>query len=141
MNNGLIDIEVPVIPEHTGSSLIFLLLTTVIAVLLIAWFIYRYRSVRMQAKRRLKRLHNSSRHTGQNSKETVYQLARILSIGLGLTSLTSQTRLPDKLSPQEQRWRGFISELEQARYCPAADASIDLERLFSEARFWLAQWP
>lgn len=141
MNNGLIDIEVPVIPVHSSSSLIFLLLIAVIAALLLAWVIRRHRSVRVQAKRRLQRLQSSSKHTGQNTKETAYQLARIMSVGLGLTGLTSHTLLPDKLSLQQQRWLGFLSELEHARYRPAADASIDLDRLFSEARFWLAQWP
>ena len=141
MNNGLIDIEVPAIPVHTGSSLLLLLLAAVIAALLLAWVIHRHRSVRMQAKRRLQRLHNSSKHADQNTKETAFQLARILSIGLGLTGLTSNTTLPDKLSLQQQRWLEFISELEHARYRPATIASIDLDRLFSEARFWLVQWP
>jgi len=154
--HGLLDIE-PLAPppESNIPAVMSFLVLVIFLITLTTIAVRRFNGYRSQAKRRLHRLQNrveqqdagdASAYDTNTQKNTAYQLARILSHGLGLNGITSSTPLPAVLDHHHERWQLFINNLSLFRFAKSASKTSNSNRsnineMFDDAFFWLKIWP
>jgi hypothetical protein len=123
-----------------------------ILLIILATLIFRhFTSTRSQARRHLHQLQRAvkSKHECNDNnnidtvdaRETAYQLARLLAIGVGINGITSSTSLPVELTHYHERWQRFTNALSTARYDSQYSHPSSLDELFKDTLFWLKNWP
>ena len=149
---GLLDIEPPVVPADTGLATPLTGMALTILLIILATLIFRhYTSTRSQARRRLRKLQRSvkNKHKRDDNndidvvdvRETAYQLARLLAVGVGVNGITCSTTMPVELTDHHERWQNFTSALSTARYDSQYSHPSSLDELFKDTLFWLKNWP
>ena len=144
---GIFDIESPATPTLVVFEQymleIFIVVLVVLCVLLLAiyYFWRQYYSVRGRAKRRLRCLRKNFSHQQVSQHEVVFQLSSILCFGLRLHSLSKNTRLPEKMLLQHERWAKFIDDLSIARYSARENKTQQVKQLLDDAKYLLTHWP
>lgn len=148
----LLDIEPPMLPVESQLSIV---LTGLALLLLLAIVIFltirHYISPRSKGRRELNQLRqkfkNNNREStdniddSNNTRETSYQLARILASAVDLNGVTISTPLPVELNHQQERWRLFTHQLSAARYQQQDSHMVNLNGLFIDTLFFLKKWP
>ena len=135
--DGIYDIQPMITPAMSTlelSVLFMLLISLAIANIYLIWvFIFS-----RKAKSRLEIVKLQKRYTHNTIKphDAIYELCRILRIGLEQNQLYAKTPLPKGIKGNKQRWDKFINELSDFRYKDSSDASIDIAPLFKESLFW-----
>lgn len=138
---GLVDIVAPTAPAVADWSAI--IVAAAIVVLMAAVMLYRIRSRRLQARRRLTRLQRKVSAGGVDPRQAMYTVAAELRRGLDLPRLDADTeptvRVGDRTSPK-QRWRQFTADLARYRYAPAPPGTGQALDAIREAKYWLRPW-
>ena len=151
-SHGLLDIEPPVAPADTDLATPLIGMALIILLIILATLTIRhFTSYRSQAKRRLHQLQRSvkSKHgcndnnniDAADTRETAYQLARLLAMGVGINGITSSTTLPVELTHYHDRWQRYTNALSTARYDSQYSHPSCLDELFKDTLFWLKNWP
>ena len=138
LSQQLAGIELP--PEADWSSLIWAITGLVIAITiisLIAWKKNQARSSKNlsdQAPQRLKQIQQQWQSGELDQRNTAYQLATLLRLGLGLKQLDQHT--PAQLADQQIEWQATIQRLQMLRYQADSKARLD-EETFITIQDWL----
>ena len=140
--DGLYDIQPPAAAALSNAEWFMIFFVSALLSGLVLYLLLRkIYSRKNRIKREILRLQKFSSINNTNPHDTIYLLSDFLRRGLGLTCLTKQTRLPDKIASQQVRWSDFTSKLDQLRYKKNNATAKELDHLFSESLFWLRYWP
>ena len=138
LTQQLAGIELP--PEPNWWPLIWTVTSLVMALAIIGLIIWRINKTRSKktladaAPQRLMQIQQQWQDGELDQRNTAYQLATLLRIGLGLKQLDSHT--PAQLAEHEIEWQATIQRLQQLRYQPDSKARLD-EQTFTAIRGWL----
>lgn len=140
LSQQLAGIELP--PEPNWWPLIWTVAGLVTVLLTIGLLIWRKNKVSSrktladEAPQRLKQIRQQWQSGELDQRNTAYQLATLLRLGLGLKQLDHNT--PEQLADQQQQWQTTIKQLQQLRYQPDSNARLN-EETFTTIHHWLKQ--
>lgn len=138
LNARLAGIELP--PEPNWWPLVWTVVALAAALLILVVVIRERRKTApartpaAAAARRLELLQQAWQNGELAPRDTAYQLATLLRLGLGLRQLDRTP--PPQLADQEAEWHALLGVLQQLRYRPDSDTRISA-RTFSQIRGWL----
>ena len=118
LTQQLAGIELP--PEPNWWPLIWTVSAIVIAVLIFGLILWRNNKAKSnhsladEAPQRLKQIQQQWQNGELDQRNTAYQLATLLRLGLGLKQLDHNT--PEQLADHQIEWQATIQRLQQLRY-------------------------
>ena len=140
ISQQLAGIELP--PEPDWWPLIWTIAGLVMVTLIIALVVWRksktkkHQTLADEAPQRLKQIQQQWQSGELDQRNTAYQLATVLRIGLNLKQLDHST--PESLADQQLQWQTTIKLLQQLRY--QADSTVRLtDETFATIQHWLKQ--
>jgi len=138
LSQQLAGIELP--PEANWWPLIWTVTGLVITLTIIGLIIWKKNQVHSsknladQAPQRLKQIQQQWQSGELDQRNTAYQLATLLRLGLGLKQLDQHT--PAQLADQQIEWQATIQRLQMLRYQADSRARLD-EETFTIIQGWL----
>jgi Domain of unknown function (DUF4381) len=141
--NALIDIVEPAAPVvvASGNGLWFALAGGIIILLLLIFYLWKYRLPAYQAMQRLRALHKQLHANERTPHESVLMLALELRHSLGVKRLRAD-KIPVQVNARDQaRWPEFMQQLDELLYQHKPELSADkLAALFTRAEYWLRRY-
>lgn len=140
LTQQLAGIELP--PQPNWWPLIWTVLGVIFVALMIALLIWRkkkavtHKTLADEAPQRLKQIQQQWQSGELDQRNSAYQLATLLRLGLGLKQLDHNT--PAQLADHQIEWQATIQRLQQLRYQADSDARLD-EEVFATIAAWLKQ--
>lgn len=121
-------------PAPVDHTLWYWLLIIGIAVLvLVVLFVIWQRQPRQRALRQLHHLQQQCRQTGQDNKQCLYQLNRLLCQGLQLHQLGAY----QPAATESRAWQTFYQRLLSRQYPPSRPDNHETQQLLDDAGHWL----
>ena len=140
LGQQLADIELP--PEPNWWPLIWIVSLFLIGQTIITLVMLKKRksaankTLPDEAQQRLKQIEQQWQNGELNPRDTAYQLATLLRLGLGLKQLEHGP--PESLKDQKHEWQSIVKLLQQLRYQADGDATLNKET-FATIQAWLKQ--
>jgi len=144
-SQGLMDIDPPLAPPISSlPTVIIVLVLTILFLTFVIFAVRHFKSNRARALRKLRRLRKQS--TGHDTnctlkRDTAFQLAHTMSLGLNINGVTTNTALPAELNQHKDRWQKFMNNLSQCRFAIHTSAQPLNNKMLDDAYFWLKNWP
>jgi len=127
-----LDILPPPLPE--SNALWLWLAISIISVLILGILLYLWqRRPRYSALRELKRIQNQLEHYAADHKHALYEVNRLLCLGLGQSQLPAYT----PANEHSKAWQQFYQRLAAQQYNKTTPLVDDTRQLLQEAQHWL----
>lgn len=140
--DGIYDIYPPVDPGLSTIETGIISIIVIIAVSAIVYIIWsQLYSVKGQARRNIKKLHNNYSENKVTDHDAIYQLCQLLCQGIKTNHIGINTPLPEKLALNKTEWLEFVSTLSVVRYGNNDDLPVTIDSLFKDSIRWLKLWP
>lgn len=138
--DGIYDIRPPLTPEPGFFESIAILMVIALIIVLTLYFLWKiFLSRKGIAKRKIARLLQDYKFKDINSRDATYQLCHLLQHGLSVNQISRETKLPEKLISEKDKWIIFTDKLTEIRYKNEYQ-SHDINSLIVESMSWLKAW-